>query len=75
VGGFDFRDELGTIEAPTLVLAGEEDPVADASVIQQLADGIAGARVETIPGAGHLANVERPELVTTAVLNHAKVAA
>jgi 3-oxoadipate enol-lactonase len=75
VGGFDFRDKLGRIEVPTLVVAGEADPTATPAVIQALADGIAGARVETIPGAGHLANVERPDLVAAAVLSHAKVAA
>jgi 3-oxoadipate enol-lactonase len=74
VGGFDFRDQLGRIEAPTLVIAGDEDVTATAEVIQALAGGIAGSRVETVP-AGHLANVEQPELVAAAVLSHAKVAA
>jgi 3-oxoadipate enol-lactonase len=70
VGAFDFRDELGRIEAPTLVLVGQEDPVTPPEVVEQLSDGISGAETLVLPHAAHLANVEQPEAVAAAVLRH-----
>jgi 3-oxoadipate enol-lactonase len=66
----DLRGSLGAIRAPTLVIAGAEDPSlppADAELIQS---GIAGARLTVLPGAAHLAAAERPEAVARAVLDH-----
>jgi 3-oxoadipate enol-lactonase len=70
IGGFDFRDRLDRIAAPTLVIAGAEDaatPPADAAFI---ADRIPDARLIVIEGAAHLANVERPDEFTAALLEH-----
>ena len=72
VGAFDFRDELGRIAAPTLVLVGQEDPVTPPEVVELLSDGIAGAETLVVPQAAHLANVEQPEAVAAAVLRHAE---
>ena len=47
--------------APALVIWGEEDEVTPRPHSQQIADTIPGARLETIPGAGHIANLDRPE--------------
>jgi pimeloyl-ACP methyl ester carboxylesterase len=66
----DFREQLGRISVPTLVIAGAEDeatPVADAEFIVA---GIPDARLVVIEGAAHLANVEQPSLFTDAVLEH-----
>jgi 3-oxoadipate enol-lactonase len=68
IAGFDFRDRLGEIEAPTLVLVGEEDPVTPAEVFETLSDGIPNSQTVVVPQAAHLANVEQPEAVTAAVL-------
>lgn len=72
VGAFDFRDRLGRIEAPTLVLVGQEDPVTPPEVVELLSEGIAGAETLVLPHAAHLANVEQPETVAAAVLRHAE---
>lgn len=56
----DSTDLLATIDVPTLVVVGEEDtvtPVKDARAMHQ---AITGSRLEIIPGAGHLSNLERP---------------
>jgi 3-oxoadipate enol-lactonase len=74
VGAFDFRGELGRVETRTLVLGGEEDPVASPDVIRALADGIRSSSTTLVPGASHLANVERPEPVTAALLRHLEAA-
>ena len=63
----DSTPQLGTIRVPTLVVVGEEDgltPVADARI---LADGIPGAELEVLPGAGHLANLEDPAAFNAAL--------
>jgi pimeloyl-ACP methyl ester carboxylesterase len=54
-------DELAGIEAPALVLVGEEDgPFVQAAEV--MASKLPHARHELIPGAGHVANLEQPEL-------------
>ena len=67
---FDFRARLGEIAAPTLVIAGEEDPATPVENLQFIAEGIAEARLHVIPGVAHLANVEQPEVFSRAVLDH-----
>jgi len=52
--GFDVSDRLWRIEAPTLVLGGTRDVVVPAARQEALASAIAGARFESIEGAGHV---------------------
>lgn len=68
----DLRPRLGVIRAPTLVIAGAEDPAAPVQKAQPIRSGIPGARLAVVEGAAHIANVERPEEVTAAVLDHLK---
>lgn len=59
--GHDAYERLRQIEAPTLVVHGEEDrmiPPANGSV---LAEAIPGARLETWPDAGHIYPTDEPE--------------
>ena len=68
---WDFRDELGRISAPTLVLSAELDPSTPPPEHGRLiADGIPGASFVVIPEAAHLVNVERPAEVDEAILGH-----
>jgi pimeloyl-ACP methyl ester carboxylesterase len=52
---------LGSIRVPTLVVVGTDDQLTPVPVAEALAAGIPGARLEKIPGAGHLSNLERPD--------------
>lgn len=54
---------LAEITCPTLILAGEHDPVATASAARRLAAGLVNAetRLHVLPGAGHGAFREDPE--------------
>jgi 3-oxoadipate enol-lactonase len=70
VGRFDVRDRLGGITAPTLVIAGAEDPATTVQTVRQLADGIPGARFVVVDGAGHLPNATHPDVVTTELRAH-----
>ncbi len=58
----DSVAHLRTITCPTLVVVGQEDhttPLADA---QLMAAAIPGARLAVIPAAGHLSNLEQPDV-------------
>jgi 3-oxoadipate enol-lactonase len=58
---FDALDRIGGIAAPTLVVHGTEDFVVDRRNGELLAQTIPGARLELLPGCGHLASWEQPE--------------
>ncbi|MBW8269134.1 alpha/beta fold hydrolase [Caldovatus aquaticus] len=64
---FDRRAALGRIAAPTLLLAGERDPLAPPRTMERMAQAIADARLVVLPGAGHLAHLECPEAFNAAV--------
>ncbi len=58
---------LTQIACPTLVIVGEQDgptPPADGKL---MAEHIPGARLEIIPQAGHLSNLEQPEAFNAAI--------
>jgi pimeloyl-ACP methyl ester carboxylesterase len=62
-------DLLGSIAVPTLVVTGEEDAVTGPEVGRDLAAGIPGARFLLVEEAGHLSNLEQPEVVNEALLD------
>lgn len=62
-------DVLATIKVPTLVVTGEEDAVTGPEIGRDLAAGIPGARFLLVEEAGHLVNLEQPEIVNEALLD------
>jgi pimeloyl-ACP methyl ester carboxylesterase len=56
----DLRDVLPTIDAPTLLIYGDNDERAPVPVAQQMHAEIAGSRLVMLSGAGHVCNVELP---------------
>lgn len=60
----DLRGAITSVVAPTLVIAGREDPVTPPSDAEDMRARIAGARVEILDAA-HIANVEQ-----AAAFNH-----
>lgn len=58
---------LAAITVPTLVIVGAEDSVTPPGDAQALASGVAGARLEVIPDAGHLSNLENPAAFNAAL--------
>lgn len=67
--GFDARQDLQKITAPTLVITGDQDSVVPAANSIHLAAAIAHARLEIIAGAGHMFFVESPEIFNRAVID------
>ncbi|MET9319523.1 3-oxoadipate enol-lactonase [Streptomyces sp. NPDC003038] len=70
LASYDLRDRLHRVTAPTLVIAGRDDPATAPSHARELADHVPGAGLTEIAGAAHLAGVERPAAVTAALLAH-----
>ncbi|MFF7553243.1 3-oxoadipate enol-lactonase [Streptomyces olivaceus] len=70
LAAFDLRDRLGGIRAPTLLVAGREDPATPPAQLREIADAVPGATLTELPGASHLAPAERPEAVLTALRAH-----
>ena len=70
IGTFDVRERLGQISAPTLAVAGAEDPATTGEMMRELAEGIPGAQFVVIPGAAHLPNVTHPDEVNAALREH-----
>lgn len=70
----DSRPTLETITVPTLVVVGEEDTLTPPRDAQAIAAAIPRARLVTIAGAGHLAPVEQPVVVTAAIAEFLDVA-
>jgi pimeloyl-ACP methyl ester carboxylesterase len=66
----DSRPILPTIVAPTLCLVGDLDVETPPAYAMAVADLIPGARLSLIEGAGHLLNVEAPDAVNGAILDH-----
>ncbi len=64
---FDVRDQLSGIIAPTLVIAGADDPATSPDVVRGIADGVPGARFVVVPQASHLVSAEQPEAVTAEI--------
>jgi 3-oxoadipate enol-lactonase len=70
IGAMDQRDSLRSVTAPTLVIAGAQDPATPPRHGAAIARRIAGSRLRVVRGASHLANVEQPAEVAALLLGH-----
>lgn len=70
IATMDLRPALPAITAPTLVIAGSEDPATPPWQGAVIARAVPGARLRVIRGASHLANVTQPGEVTVALASH-----
>ena len=66
----DLRSRLGKIQAPTLVISGSEDPATPPEHGELIHDGIAGSEFLVVERAAHLANIEQPDTINRAILEH-----
>jgi 3-oxoadipate enol-lactonase len=63
----DSTELLASIPCPTLVIVGAEDVITPPNVAQDYAAKIPGAQYVVIPKAGHLSNLEQPEMFVSVV--------
>ena len=69
IGRPDSRPTLTTVSCPTLVLVGEQDQLTPLDRAVEMAHGIRGAELVTVPECAHLSTLEQPRLVTRALLD------
>ena len=65
---YDRVPDLEGIRAPTHVVVGAEDRLTPPETARGMAERIPGAKLTVIPGAGHLSNLEQPQLFNDAAL-------
>jgi 3-oxoadipate enol-lactonase len=66
----DATSLLPSITVPTLVIAGAEDALMNESVLKIIHDGIKNSQMKVIQGAGHLPNLEQPDIFNFYLLEH-----
>jgi len=66
----DTRTILPSIQTPMLVLVGSLDEETPPAYGQAIVDLAPNARLEVIPGAGHVLNLEAPTAVNEAIAHH-----
>ena len=59
---------LSELDVPTLVVVGERDKADFHAIAKHLAEQIPDARLEVVPGAGHLVGVEQPDALNELLL-------
>ena len=60
---------LPTVDVPTLIVVGEEDPVTPPSDAERMAAAIPNARLVKLANAAHLSNVEQADAFNEAIRN------
>ncbi|MCO5090099.1 alpha/beta fold hydrolase [Bosea sp. (in: a-proteobacteria)] len=65
---FDYTHALEAIETPVLLVSGAEDGLRPQAMLAE-AKRIPGARSCLVPDAGHLSNIENPEVFNRAVVD------
>lgn len=63
----DSTSALSAIAVPTLVVVGEHDTITPVDDARDMAAAIPDARLEIVPGAGHLSNLENPRAFNSAL--------
>jgi 3-oxoadipate enol-lactonase len=63
----DRTPVLERIAVPTLIVVGEEDELTPPEESRKMRERIAGAELVTIPEAGHLSSLERPDTFSEAL--------
>lgn len=65
LGDHDYRSAVASVARPVLFIAGEKDGTTPAAM-RQMQRELAGSRYVEMPGAGHISNLDQPDL-----FNHA----
>ncbi|KQY56864.1 MULTISPECIES: 3-oxoadipate enol-lactonase [unclassified Nocardioides] len=70
IAGMDLRDQLVSITAPTLAIAGTDDPATPPPHLKAIAETVVDGRVLEVADSAHLANDEQPAVVNPAIIAH-----
>ncbi len=66
-------ETLSSIDVPTLIMVGEHDALTPPDASRTMHEKIKGSRLEIIPGAAHVSNLENPEVFNRHLLNFVKL--
>lgn len=66
LGDHDYRSAVAKVTRPVLFVAGEKDGTTPAAM-RQMQGELAGSRYVEMPGAGHISNLDRPDLFNRAL--------
>ena len=70
IATMDLNADLAAITAPTLAIAGADDPATPPYQLENIADNVAHGKLLVVPGAAHLAAAERADVINPAVITH-----
>ena len=65
----DYSEDLPSINVPTLVVVGHDDPIRPVADAEFMHNRIPGSRLEIIEEAAHMTNMEQPENFNRALLD------
>jgi 3-oxoadipate enol-lactonase len=65
----DLRQEIGSITAPTLIIAGADDPATPAALMEDIRARIPDSELVVLPRAAHLLAIERADRVDRHLLS------
>jgi 3-oxoadipate enol-lactonase / 4-carboxymuconolactone decarboxylase len=65
----DLRPRIGAISAPTLIVAGQDDPSTPPAMSEELKERIAGSELVVLSPAAHLLAIERADAVVPRLLS------
>ena len=70
IATMDLRGDLSAITAPTLAIAGADDPATPPPFLQTIAEQVEDGRLLVVPESAHLANAQQPGTITPAIIAH-----
>lgn len=70
IAAMDLTADLAAIKAPTLAIAGDDDPATPPDHLARIVDGVADSALLVVPDAAHLASAQQPAAVTAAIIEH-----
>lgn len=69
VGGFNFKESITKISAPTLIMWGQEDRIINYKNADVFASLIKGSTMDIMPGVGHAPMIEVPQQAAAQMLS------
>ncbi|SDJ81807.1 3-oxoadipate enol-lactonase [Nocardioides sp. YR527] len=70
IAAMDLRADLPAITAPTLAIAGADDPATPPPHLEAIADAVEDGGVLVVRDSAHLANAQQPGTITPAIIDH-----
>jgi 3-oxoadipate enol-lactonase len=70
IAEMDLHGDLPGITAPTLAIAGADDPATPPPHLEAIAESVQDGRLLVVPESAHLASAEQPQTITPAIIAH-----